>query len=84
MLCSVSISKGLIRASFWDHKFSYWAITLAAIHDASLMFDSAPAESIPRPPNPILQLLNDIIPPLILCIPQYTSTELSPKDYSFC
>jgi hypothetical protein len=45
MLCSVSISKGLIRASFWDHKFSYWAVTLAAIHDASLMFDSAPAES---------------------------------------
>jgi hypothetical protein len=44
MLRNVSISKALIRSSLWYHKFSYWTITLATIHNTNLMFYSAPAE----------------------------------------
>jgi hypothetical protein len=45
MLCSICIGKALIRANFWYLKFSYWPISFDVIHDASLLFNSAPAES---------------------------------------
>jgi hypothetical protein len=80
MLCSVCISKALIRANFWYLKFSYRTISFDVIKvwcpipllQNLILHLPNPIphlrNPIPRLRNLIPRLLNDVNWPLILCI----------------